>query len=637
MTHPLAARPASPRRPLVLILPRVLLLLLLALALPGCTAFHRAVKEGDKAAAAQQWAEADAAYARALVVDSSDSEIRLKQRKVREAWSAQVLDEARGKESDLPEAQRLLLRALELDPDSSEARAELARVLGARVAKGQAALKEERLGDAQAEFEGVLAVASPPAASEQLVAAKAGRLNVQAAYAQRWFREAERLEERGLLGNALVGFLRADQERPGATAARERAEGLRRRLREEVAFLVVAGLPVDRADAPDVAARLEPGRLATYLPTRLPLRVVTDAPAGKVGVRLSLALERVLALEEQTPSQRTKRYLAGMKAVPNPERKDFEGKLLQTERTLEDVERAESQALREYFKKGTELTAARTAAERCRERERRDCQRALEACGQLAQEATQVAARAAAGGKAEKPPASPDKVADVCSAARCGASAACADEEKALVQRQDVVHALEGELEDAQRKSELQRREVQRGRDAVYRTPLTVEQPMYADFVYDVETHRRVVKATVTSVLEDLGAAGTPAPRTQDYAAQFEDVAHKGYEKYGILADPVQLKSAEELRVEAGDRAAEAIAKQVRERFDVYRQAKVADARRGMVRPAAEDVVEAAVRALLLTADAPPQDVLEPLARARGLAHPEGIFRSEPEPQASRP
>ena len=294
------------------------------------------------------------------------------------------------------------------------------------------------------------------------------------------------------------------------------------------------------------------------------------------------------------------------------------------------MERAESLALREYFKKGSELSAARTAAERCRARERRDCQRALEACGELAQAATQVAAEAKASGKPKDPPASADKVAQVCAPERCAASEDCADEEKALVQRQDVVRALEGELEDAQRKSQLQRREVQRGRDAVFRTPLTVEEPMYAEFVYDVETHRRTVKATVTSVIEDLGASGTPAPRTLDYQAVHEDAAHKGYEKYGILADPVQLKSPVELRLEAGDKAAKAVAASVRARFDAYRQALVAQARRGMVRPAAEDVVEAAVRALLLTADAPPNDLIEPLAKARGLTKPEGIYSSKP-------
>ena len=45
-----------------------------------------------------------------------------------------------------------------------------------------------------------------------------------------------------------------------------------------------------------------------------------------------------------------------------------------------------------------------------------------------------------------------------------------------------------------------------------------------------------------------------------------------------------------------------------------------------MVRPSAEDVVETAVRALLLTADAPPEDILLPLTRARGLTNPQALF-----------
>jgi hypothetical protein len=103
-------------------------------------------------------------------------------------------------------------------------------------------------------------------------------------------------------------------------------------------------------------------------------------------------------------------------------------------------------------------------------------------------------------------------------------------------------------------------------------------------------------------------------------------MAHKAYDKVGVLADPVQLRSEAELRVEAGDKAMAAIASRVMERFNVYRQRRVEDARRGMVRPSAEDVVETAVRALLLTADAPPEDILQLLAKARGLDNPASIF-----------
>ena len=172
----------------------------------------------------------------------------------------------------------------------------------------------------------------------------------------------------------------------------------------------------------------------------------------------------------------------------------------------------------------------------------------------------------------------------------------------------------------------MQRREVQRHRDTVFREPLTVEEPFHSDFVYDVNLNRLTVTATVTSVVQDLLHQTVPAPDTQDYAAMHEDVSHKGYDRYGVLADPVQLRNELELRVEAGDKAAADVAKRVKERFDVYRQKRVEDARRGMVRPGAEDVVETAVRALLLTADAPPADILQPVAQARGLTRPEALF-----------
>jgi hypothetical protein len=167
---------------------------------------------------------------------------------------------------------------------------------------------------------------------------------------------------------------------------------------------------------------------------------------------------------------------------------------------------------------------------------------------------------------------------------------------------------------------------VQRGRDVYFREPLTVEEPVYDEYPYDVELHRMAVLASVTERLVDLARDAVPSPYTEDYAATHEDLSHRAYEKVGVLADPVQLPSEAELRVEAGDKAMAAIAERVMERFDVYRQRKVEEARRGMVRPSAEDVVETAVRALLLTADAPPEDILQPLARARGLDNPKAIF-----------
>ncbi|MCP3058867.1 TetR family transcriptional regulator [Myxococcus sp. K38C18041901] len=574
------------------------------LALTACSAFSRAVKEGDTASQQQKWAEAEAAYLRALAADPEASEVTVKLREVRRAWSQVVLEEARSvhDSGDLDGAMKRLVRALELDAENVAARELLNVTLDERVAVALTALKADKLQEARAELDAVLAVAPDHAGAKKALDA------VQVAWAKRWFNTGDGLEKAGKLGNALVAYVRADQERVGATAARERAEAVRQRLRDEVAFLVVATPVEDRAGAPDVAQRLAAGRLAAMLPTHLPLRVVTEAPDGREGVKLDLSLERVLPLKAVEDSQRSHRYLAGKTSVPNPRRTGFETKLLQAERTQEEVDRKQAQALREYLRLQTELNLLRAGTERCRERERRECLEALKECGEAAREA-------------EKPGTLPGE----CSPARC-ASSSCAKEEQALVVLLLAVKAKESMLESALEKSETQRIEVQRHRDTTFREPITVEEPMFSDFVYDVQLHRLTVTASVTAVMRDLLKSQVPAPHTDDFSVMHEDLTHKGYDRYGVLADPVQLRNELELRVEVGDKAVSDLARRVKERFDEYRGKRVEDARRGMVRPGAEDVVETAVRALLLTADAPPADVLQPLARARGLNRPETLL-----------
>jgi tetratricopeptide (TPR) repeat protein len=581
-------------------------LALCALALvSGCTAFGRAVKEGDEFTTQKKWAEAEAAYLRALAADPEASEVTIKLREVRKAWSGEIyLDAERVHATgDLPAAQKLLIRALELNADNEKARTLLTQTLDARVEAAQKALKEERLPEARAEFDAVLAVVPDH------VAARKGVDAVQVAWARRWFKNAQQLEADGKLGNALLAYVRADQERVGATAARERAEALRQKLRDEVAFLVVATPVEDKAQSPDVAQRLAAGRLASMLPKEVPIRVVTEAPASQVGVKLDLTLERVLPLKAVEPFQRTQRYMAGNRSVPNPRRKQLEDRLLSAERSLEEMERKHAVSLRDYLRRQAELNTVRQTAERCRERERQLCLKIIRSCGEAIGDMKQ-----------------PGQVPEECNPAPC-ATRQCGQEEQILAQNAAVVAQLEKQLDAALEQAENQRREVQRGRDAFFREPITVEEPMYSDFVYDVELNRLTVKATVTSVLRDLlSSQAPPAPVTQDYDVSHEDYSHKGYDRYGVLADPVQLRNELELRVEVGDKAVTDLARRVMERFDAYRQKRVEDARRGMVRPGAEDVVETAVRVLLLTADKPPPDILLPVSQARGLQRPESIF-----------
>jgi len=574
------------------------------LAVAGCTTFARAVKEGDSFTTQRQWAQAEAAYQRALAAEPGDSEVKVKLRDMRRAWSAEMFQAAEAKraEGDLAGATPLFVRALELDADNAEARTQLGQTLEARVAVAQKALKEDKLQEARAEFDAVLAV------DAQHGAALKGVTAVRTAFARRWFTNARRLEDEGKLGNALMSYVRADQELVGATPSRERAEAVRRKLQDEVAFMVVASPAEDKASAPDVLQRLSPGRLAAMLPQEVPIRVITtEAPKDHEGVRVGLALDRVLPVKSVEQAQKSTRYVVTNKAVPNPRRLELETALLTEERKLEEVERRLGGVLREYLRRQDELVQAREVAGRCRDRERKACLNALSECNS-----------AIGRGK-------PGEIPKECDPSRCNAQ--CMQEEDAYARRSQGALELERKLEGAQEAAELQRREVQRGRDSWYREPLTVEEPVYADYPYDVELHRLSLTATVTERLVDLSKdAAAGSPHTDDYVAMHEDSSNKAYDKVGVLADPVQLRSEAELRVESGDKAMESIASRVMERFDVYRQRRVEDARRGMVRPSAEDVVETAVRALLLTADAPPQDILLPLTRARGLDNPQALF-----------
>jgi tetratricopeptide (TPR) repeat protein len=580
------------------------LCLLTLLAAAGCTTFSRAMKEGETFTSQHEWEKAEAAYQRALAASPGDSEAKLKLRDLHRAWSAEVFQAAQDKHThaDLAGATPLLVRALELDEDNTPAATLLAQTLEARVALAQKALKEDRLQEARAEFDAVLAVNAGHAGASQGVKA------VRVAFARRWFSTAQRLEEQGKLGNALMSYARADQEMAGATAARERAEAVRRRLQDEIAFMVVASPAEDKANSPDVLQRLSPGRLAAMLPQSVPLRVITtEAPKDHEGVRVGLALERVLPVKSVEQAQKSTRYLVTNKAVPNPKRFELETALLTQERKLEEVERKLGLALRDYLRRQDELVQAREVAGRCRDRERKACLTALSECNSAINRAK------------------PGEVPKECDPSRCNAQ--CQQEEQAYSQRAEGAVQLEKRLEGAQEAAEAQRREVTRGRDAWYREPLTMEEPVYADYPYDVELHRLTLTSTVTERVVDLArdVAGA-SPHTEDYVALHEDSSNKAYDKVGVLADPVQLRSEAELRVESGDKAMESIAARVKERFEAYRQRRVEDARRGMVRPSAEDVVETAVRALLLTADAPPEDILLPLTRARGLDNPQALF-----------
>lgn len=593
----------------------LLLLLTVSPALTGCTAYSRFLRDADAYAKAGNFEEAVRTYELAIASSSSPIEARAGLAKARAGWAATFIEsgEAARRAGKLDEATTAFLRAQKVDPDGVEAPALLAQTLEQRVALGRSELTAGRLEAALAHMEAVLRV------SPRHAAASAGREETRIALAQRAFARGEAYEKDGKLGNALIEYTRADLERPGATPGRERAEEMRRKLRDEITFYVVSAPVEDRSQSPDIALRLGAGRLAALFPPALPVKVVTAVPFGPAaGVKLRLQLERVLATREKRLNQRVQEYVAGMMAVPNPKRVAAEKALLKTERALEEDEMRLLQSLRAFLDGQNVLTSATGELERCRERTLGSCREALDDCNEMAQRAAK------------------DQNAGVCDFSRC-APALCNAETDALSARKSEVDKLRSALDAALSRVDGQRREVQRGRDTTFREPLTVEKPLRSEFVYDVELHRVLLRASVTSEMDDLVTpSAAPAPMTQDHLVIDEDVTHRGYDRYGVLTDPLELKGELELRVEAGDKALGEIHRQVRGRFDVYRDRLVDDARRGIVRPSAEEVAEKMVRALLVTIDAPPKDLLDAISRGRGIRNPLAILGLGPTPPAKR-
>ncbi|MCI0574141.1 MAG: TetR family transcriptional regulator, partial [Myxococcaceae bacterium] len=349
---------------------------LLVLTLTGCSAYHRAVKEGEAALQAGNFEAAESAYQLALAADPHGHEAQGGLANTRRAWALQLVarGDAAREAGQLEQAAEAYARAASLDASNPEAPERLRQTLEGRVAAGNEALKQGELGAAMAHFDAVLRH------NREHTYARMGKDRVHAEWARQSFARAEAYVRAGKLGNALVEFVRADQERAGATPARERAAAVRERLRDEVAYWVELPAVEDRASAPDVAQRIAAGHIAAWLPEEVPIRVVTQSPKGGAGVRVSVALERVWSQKDVETSQRSKTYLSGTRSVVNGKRTEAEHALLSVQRDADELEAQSSGLLRSLLRANAESSQALELLERCREQKRQECAQAFTEC-----------------------------------------------------------------------------------------------------------------------------------------------------------------------------------------------------------------------------------------------------------------
>ncbi|MFL5322127.1 MAG: outer membrane exchange accessory lipoprotein TraC [Myxococcaceae bacterium] len=587
---------------------------LLSLGLVGCSAYSKAISRGDELARQGQWEAAETAYLEAESADPKHPETQLRIQNVRNRRADEWVDkgEAARNRKELDEALHDFAEAVKVAPANPRAAAAYNGAIEERLGFAEGDLKAGALESAERHANAVLQIRPDIARAQSL----AGQ--IQMAYAQRSFATAEEFEKKGLLGNALVEYLRADERKVGATPAREHAEVVRKKLREELMWFVAAPPVTDRTSSPDVAQRIGAGRLGQAFGDKLPITVVTEPPKGARGVRVSLAIDRVWLNRDKTSIQRTQRYLAGMKAVPNPERAKNEQQLLYAERNFEEVGDELSNALKRYSDAQSAVDRARDSFDRCTTDAVSACQRSIDDCRS---EAVSLAAKVSAPADPNQPQQQPQAPPTPCQRVDCTLDHCNSD--------RGNVTAAEKEQTDRRRAFESsvfavdkQRREIQRLRDLVYRTPLTVEEPMYSDFVYDIDVHTLHARALVTLNIDDLQTEPSKAPFTQEYEVAKSDETHKGYDRYGILVDPLVLPNELDVRTDLGDKALADVTKRVRARFDVYRNGWLQDARRSLPRAGAEDATETLVKALFVSADTPPKDIVEAISRSKGIQNP---------------
>jgi hypothetical protein len=415
---------------------------LAALLGSACTPFSQHLRDGDALAAAKRWGEAEREYKDAAEDEPARSEPADRLRALHEGWAAELTASAEERRAagDLPGATHALLRAQQVVPGYGPARLAMAKVLEARAAAAAQLVDHGHPEEALAAFDAILHL--QPNQSQAL----AGRARAQGTIADLAFKAGQGFEKKGRPGNALVEYVKADAARPGATAAHERAEVLRRSLLSELTFSVVP-LPVqDRSKSPDIAVRLTGPRLAAALPPGLPVKIEDAASAGHRGVKVSVTLDDVQYDYTKDIVPRT--------APPPPE--------------SEGVRQAEATVASEgsrLIAGDEQLEHTRQELDRCWAEVLTDCRKALEKCGAHDEGACRGSA---------------------CDAARCSAGVA------AVARSGEAVSAL--------------RRRLQASAAAVEAKPGSGSE----GFTFDVEVHHATVIASVTFALSDLDGAATP-------------------------------------------------------------------------------------------------------------------------------
>lgn len=470
--------------------------LLMCLTLAGC-AYGKAMKSGDDAFEQQNWDAALTHYNKALEIDPESSEAKQKIQSTKEKMVGEYSAAARSalQNDDLLGAMVAAKKAWEKLPDADATKSVIQDVSNATFAKAQKLTDEKDFANALMLYQSL--GNTLPTEKE-----KADPLaeEVTSKWAALLESGATAAEEAGRLGDAMLQWAKLTQLTGDPTDGGKRDE-LRRRILEEWAYHVrVKGRSNDAYEA--IVSGLKGANKTTAL------RIVQKSPKEfELDATANLRLGRARFSNDRKTRSESARYQSGTKQVPNPFYKQKQDDLVREQKRLTDYE--------------NDVTEAE-------------------------QDVSEYQQRVADEGPTE----------GVSTGAEQGLSRA------------------ESDLERARRNVQDQRNRVQRAREELADEPQTKEEPVYSQHQYTVTTQTLTGTLKYEAKLEHEDGR-KPLTSEATLSVSASDDTHPAQPIANVAEDPLQLPSKGELTAQLHQKALQRTRALVADSFGKWRASLV--------------------------------------------------------------
>jgi tetratricopeptide (TPR) repeat protein len=343
----------------------------------GCgAAFRNAMRHGDAYARQGNWDAAAESYATAVDLDPDSPEARAKLVDARRRQAALRVERSRWHlgRGEFGMATWAAREAMMLDRESVDARTAYENARNGSFARIDVLMGEGKLEDA---LELIRALRRADPTDRKAADLEARCLDTMA---QRAYDRAMAFVTQKKLGNALLALNEVQRARPGYRDVQSQSAEIRTTLENEIEFVI----HVDRAAGTDrnsLTTRVEDELLQWKREPRFRLSRTTDqAPsAGSQAVRISPRMSNTVREHTQQMVRRSCEYVCGVDRVANPEHEVAKRRVSDAERHMRQSERRLGQVRTQLQSAKQEATTAKTALQ-VAEGEERTAQSELNAC-----------------------------------------------------------------------------------------------------------------------------------------------------------------------------------------------------------------------------------------------------------------